>query len=208
MKWLTIAAVVGILTVGSALAATHVFEVPKGQTKTFSAMETALGVTIADSGDVIIKRGEGILQWNNGYSGKSFVLTNEAGVVAVTASDAANKKEGKVFVKKGAAFSIATAFSQVLENWHFHFEGEGTGTAPYLGALVCEKAIEPILKRKEAAVALGLHVRTIDYYVKRGYLVPVYGAGCRAIGITRESFLRFIKRRVGAQFETTSSSMP
>jgi len=130
---------VGILTFGSAWAATHVFDVPKGQTKTFSAMETALGVTIANSGDVIIKRGEGILQWNNGYSDRSFVLTNEAGVVAITESMTANTKAGKVFVKKGAAFSIATALSQVLQNWRFCFEGEGTGTAPYLGALVCEK---------------------------------------------------------------------
>ena len=53
-----------------------------------------------------------------------------------------------------------------------------------------------VLSRGQVAKLLKKHVRTIDYYVKVGLLDRVYGSGTRAIGVTRESFLRLIHRRV------------
>ena len=37
--------------------------------------------------------------------------------------------------------------------------------------------------------------RTLRHYIYRGYLDRVYGGGCRAIGVTRESLLRFMTHR-------------
>lgn len=36
---------------------------------------------------------------------------------------------------------------------------------------------------------------TLRHYIYRGYLDRVYGGGCRAIGVTRESLLRFMTHR-------------
>ena len=53
-----------------------------------------------------------------------------------------------------------------------------------------------VMKRGQVAKLLKKHVRTIDYYIRVGLLDRVYGSGTRAIGVTRESFLRLIHRRV------------
>ena len=53
-----------------------------------------------------------------------------------------------------------------------------------------------VIRRKDAMKMLGVHRRTLDYYLKMGYLDRVYGGGQRAIGISRESFIRFTSRRV------------
>jgi len=52
-----------------------------------------------------------------------------------------------------------------------------------------------VIRRKDAMRLLGVHRRTLDYYIKMGYLDRVYGGGQRAIGISRESYLRFTARR-------------
>ena len=53
-----------------------------------------------------------------------------------------------------------------------------------------------VIRRKDAMKMLGVHRRTLDYYLKMGYLDRVYGGGQRAIGISRESFIRFMTKRV------------
>lgn len=52
-----------------------------------------------------------------------------------------------------------------------------------------------VIRRKDAARMLGVHRRTLDYYIKVGYLDRVYGGGQRAIGVSRESFIRFTSHR-------------
>ena len=52
-----------------------------------------------------------------------------------------------------------------------------------------------VIRRKDAMKLLGVHRRTLDYYLKMGYLDRVYGGGQRAIGISRESFIRFTSHR-------------
>lgn len=52
-----------------------------------------------------------------------------------------------------------------------------------------------VIRRKDAMKMLGVHRRTLDYYLKMGYLDRVYGGGQRAIGISRESFIRFTSHR-------------
>ena len=54
-----------------------------------------------------------------------------------------------------------------------------------------------VIRRKDAARMLGVHRRTLDYYIQRGYLKRVYGGGERAIGVSRDSYLKFIARRSG-----------
>ena len=53
-----------------------------------------------------------------------------------------------------------------------------------------------VMKRKDVMKHLKIHRRTLDYYLNRGLLERVYGGGQRAIGISRESFIRFMSRRV------------
>ena len=53
-----------------------------------------------------------------------------------------------------------------------------------------------VMKRKDVMKHLGIHRRTLDYYLEKGYLQRVYGGGQRAIGISRESFIRFMTKRV------------
>ena len=54
-----------------------------------------------------------------------------------------------------------------------------------------------VMKRKDVMKHLGIHRRTLDYYLEKGYLERVYGGGQKAIGVSRESFLRFQRERVG-----------
>ena len=53
-----------------------------------------------------------------------------------------------------------------------------------------------VMKRKDVMKHLGIHRRTLDYYLEKGYLQRVYGGGKKAIGVSRESFLEFQRARV------------
>lgn len=48
---------------------------------------------------------------------------------------------------------------------------------------------------KDARDILKVSRRTLRHYMDSGYLDRVYGGGRRAIGVTRESLLRFMSRR-------------
>ena len=52
------------------------------------------------------------------------------------------------------------------------------------------------VKFKDAADLLKVCQRTLIYYLDNGYLDRVYGCGHRALGVSRESLLRFMTRRV------------
>ena len=53
-----------------------------------------------------------------------------------------------------------------------------------------------VMKRKDVMKHLKIHRRTLDYYLNRGLLDRVYGGGRkRALGVSRESFLRFQAER-------------
>jgi len=52
--------------------------------------------------------------------------------------------------------------------------------------------IMPICKRKEAASLLGINIRTIDYYVRKGILPGIRGCGNRIIGIARENIIEYM----------------
>ena len=47
----------------------------------------------------------------------------------------------------------------------------------------------------DAMEILKVKRRTLRHYIYRGYLDRVYGGGSRAIGVTRESLLRFMTHR-------------
>ena len=55
--------------------------------------------------------------------------------------------------------------------------------------------LQHVIRRKDVLKLLGVHRRTLDYYVEQGYLKRVYGIGKRALGISRESFLKFTAQR-------------
>lgn len=51
-----------------------------------------------------------------------------------------------------------------------------------------------IVRRKDAIKILNVHRRTLDYYLKMGYLQRVYGGGReRALGISRDSLVAFMR---------------
>ena len=52
------------------------------------------------------------------------------------------------------------------------------------------------IKFRDAQDLLKVSRRTLSYYLDHGYLDRVYGCGHRALGISRESLLRFMNRRV------------
>lgn len=57
---------------------------------------------------------------------------------------------------------------------------------------------EPIVHNvrfKDARDILQVSRRTLRHYMDSGYLDRVYGGGIRAIGVTRESLIRFMSRR-------------
>lgn len=53
-----------------------------------------------------------------------------------------------------------------------------------------------VIRYNDALELLKVSRRTLSYYVDKGYLDRVYGCGCRSIGVSRESLLRFLNRRV------------
>ena len=52
-----------------------------------------------------------------------------------------------------------------------------------------------VIRRKDAMRMLHVHRRTLDYYIAKGYLERVFAGGQRALGISRESFIRFTSQR-------------
>lgn len=61
-----------------------------------------------------------------------------------------------------------------------------------------DEDIPHVLRCKDALKILKIHRRTLDYYIKRGYIQRVYGSGrVRALGVSRESVLAFM--RVGLE---------
>ena len=64
------------------------------------------------------------------------------------------------------------------------------------GKLQSDEDLVHVLRFKEVRKLLNVHRRTLEYYINQGYLDRVYGRGQRAIGITRDSFLRFTTQRV------------
>jgi len=67
------------------------------------------------------------------------------------------------------------------------------------GKIGSNEEIDHVLRRKEVEEILHVHRRTVDYYLDKGYLKRVYGGGQRAVGISRDSVLRFVRRRVGKE---------
>ena len=63
------------------------------------------------------------------------------------------------------------------------------------GKVVTEDDLVHVLRYKEVMDLLHVHRRTLEYYIARGYLDRVYGRGERALGISRDSFLRFTTQR-------------
>ena len=64
------------------------------------------------------------------------------------------------------------------------------------GASGDQEPVIAVMKRKDVMDLLKIHRRTLDYYLEKGYLDRVYGGGKRAIGVSRDSFIRFTTRRV------------
>ena len=64
-----------------------------------------------------------------------------------------------------------------------------------------------VMKRKDVMKHLKIHRRTLDYYLNRGLLDRVYGGGRKkALGVSRESFLRFQAQRARRTVETSRTS--
>ena len=53
-----------------------------------------------------------------------------------------------------------------------------------------------MMKRKDVMDLLHITRRTLDNYLERGLMDRVYAGGKKAIGVSRESFIRFTTRRV------------
>ena len=63
------------------------------------------------------------------------------------------------------------------------------------GRVESEDDLVHVLRYKEVMDLLHVHRRTLEYYIDRGYLDRVYGRGERALGISRDSFIRFTTQR-------------
>lgn len=64
------------------------------------------------------------------------------------------------------------------------------------GAPIDHSDLVHVIRYPVAAKLLGVHRCTIDYFVRMGYLDRVMGGGRSCIGITSESYQRFIRRWV------------
>ena len=91
---------------------------------------------------------------------------------------------------------------------------------PELSATMVERAIDIMHGRSDESEAfihnvrfcdaqelLKVSRRTLSYYVDHGYLDRVYGCGHRALGISRESLLRFMNRRVVRRRDPQSKNL-
>jgi len=63
------------------------------------------------------------------------------------------------------------------------------------GRVDTEDDLVHVLRYKEVTGLLHIHRRTLEYYIEKGYLDRVYGPGERALGISRDSYLRFTTQR-------------
>lgn len=63
------------------------------------------------------------------------------------------------------------------------------------GRVDTEDDLVHVLRYKEVTALLHIHRRTLEYYIEKGYLDRVYGLGERALGISRDSFIRFTTQR-------------
>ena len=74
------------------------------------------------------------------------------------------------------------------------------------GGVQDEEDMIHVMKRREVMDLLNVKRRTLDYYLKMGYLERVYGGGMKnAMGVTRESVLRFLRLRVGKPHPLSTS---
>ena len=62
------------------------------------------------------------------------------------------------------------------------------------GAPIDHSDLVHVIRYPVAAKLLGVHRCTIDYFVRKGYLDRVMGGGKACIGITSDSYQRFIRR--------------
>lgn len=53
-----------------------------------------------------------------------------------------------------------------------------------------------VLRYDEVMRMLKVTREGLKYYIRKGYLVRVFGSGSRAIGITQDSYQRFTQRRL------------
>ena len=68
-----------------------------------------------------------------------------------------------------------------------------------------EEDMMHIVRRKDAIKILNVHRRTLDYYISCGYLQRVYGGGrSRALGISRESLMAFMRKGLEAPREASA----
>ena len=63
------------------------------------------------------------------------------------------------------------------------------------GKIESEADLVHVLRYKEVMDLLHVHRRTLEYYINKGYLDRVYGRGERALGVSRDSYLRFTTQR-------------
>ena len=63
------------------------------------------------------------------------------------------------------------------------------------GKVVTNDDLVHVLRYKEVMDLLHVHRRTLEYYIDKGYLDRVYGRGERALGISRDSYIRFTTER-------------
>ena len=63
------------------------------------------------------------------------------------------------------------------------------------GRVESEDDLVHVLRFKEVMNLLHVHRRTLEYYIDKGYLDRVYGRGERALGISRDSYIRFTTER-------------
>jgi len=64
------------------------------------------------------------------------------------------------------------------------------------GKISSDEELVHTIRFKDAIDLLKVSRRTLTYYLDHGYIDRVYGCGCRALGVSRESLLRFMNRRV------------
>ena len=63
------------------------------------------------------------------------------------------------------------------------------------GKVQSDEDLVHVLRYKEVMDLLHVHRRTLEYYINKGYLDRVYGRGERALGVSRDSYLRFTTQR-------------
>ena len=81
------------------------------------------------------------------------------------------------------------------------FDGEITAHNLNKAIEILRGKVEPdadlvhVIRFNDVCDMLHIHRRTLEYYISRGHFDKVYGRGERAIGVTRDSFVRFTTQR-------------